>query len=350
MKDEKLIYAVRNIDDDLICEAMKRRSTDTEPIGEAVRAVYVAEKRKGQVWKYSAAVAALLAVTGGTIFIVQYQDGIKNQLDFPGYTNESEGQTEGDVGTAGTEVSSLAVVTEPVEAAPVVPTKEMFFRGDLIVYLDSYPEIPQHDFDEKFFTPMTTMELLMYYDYDEKVATLFEDGVISEVTDENTHHGIYKLPDGSVYDVNTFTFKTCKDDSERANRFTVTLSKETKFGQEYYEYRNDKKREDIYPTRSFMFCNEETNTLFTVHKLNGEILMVSASYDEITDVDNPTLKAYFEERAKEALPEGHCSVVGLSECFYHTRYLMTLYYSYVKVSDDEWGDKREIEPYLFEED
>lgn len=51
MKDEKLKYIMRNIDDDLICEAMKRRTADTETEAEEIRAVYVTERKKGQAWK-----------------------------------------------------------------------------------------------------------------------------------------------------------------------------------------------------------------------------------------------------------------------------------------------------------
>ncbi len=333
MKDEKLIYAVRNIDDDLICEAMKRRSADTKPVDEAVRAVYFSGKRKGQILKYSAAASALLAVTGGTILIVQYQDGIKNQLGFPGYTNEGEGQTEGEASTAVTEVSPLsstAAVTEPAEEVKkVVPLKfvapdtgdeinidsnsgSYIFSSMIGIYVDSFPNISLPENSEEYFTEMTTKELLDYYGLDiigvNNIGDWLDSNKMTEVTDENTHHGIYKLPDGSIYDINSFTFELTEKSADYANKFTITMGKKTRFGQEFDKYFKSvgSVRGSNHSTPGgSAFYNEEKDIIFRIYyNYYVMTIMSSGKPAEVTRsffTDDPDLKNRYGKQSEKGI-------------------------------------------------
>ena len=300
MKEQTLFKAVGFIDEDLISEAAEYMPSKTAKNRNDVEAAYVSAVRvKGarrQMWKYSVTAAALLVVAGGSMFIVNYNDGLKNNLEFPSQISNSEEQTEEIEKTAETEqeteISDTEKPTEEVKT--IVPLKVEcladfdfgFFRYSTAVYVDSDPEIPQMSYSEEYFTEMTTKELLDYYDYYNNLKYWIDSNQVVEITDENTRHGIYTLPDGSVYDINIFTFETTENSLYAANRFTVTLGKKTRFGQEYIDYfrKVSEGKGDLYNSGdNAVLYNEETDTFFSVFKFFGMSIMISGTTDEITN-------------------------------------------------------------------
>ena len=302
MKEQKIFFAVDKIDDDLISEAAEYRPSlnETGDVSEGVRYSVPEGGRTRRLWKYPVTAAAVLAVVGGALFVIGYNGGIEDMLGAA--TGEETGVTavesdNGEVSTVGvTDMVSEETepaVSEAVEA--VVPLKEINSRGDdgehkfdfpTALYVDSYPEIPQPELDEQYFTPMSTAELLDLYGLCNNIMELINENVMIEVVDENTHHGIYNFPDGSVYDINTFTFDLIKPSVHSANRFHLTLGKKTKFGQEFCEYyKQIGPKYGIAACGESSFYNEDMDILFTVFDYNymgGTTVMFSASPDEIT--------------------------------------------------------------------
>lgn len=273
MKDQKLIYAMKDIDDDLICEAVKRRSTDVRQEGEEAETVYVSAKRRGQFWRYPVTAAAALAVAVGVMFVINNNGGIPNNMSAATGEETIETVAETDNGeasmTADTDTSSEEMQPPISEVpAPVVPLKVVgSFNDYAVIYVDSYLEIPQNDFGKEYFTEMSTEELLEYYGFFNNIADLIANDEIVEITDENVPHGIYTLPDGSIYDINVFTFEFKNNDMSKPHRFNLTVGKETKFGQEYCAYYEE---EGILPGGQYTaFYNEEKDTLFSVHNYDG---------------------------------------------------------------------------------
>lgn len=312
MKDQKLIYAMKDIDDGLICEAMKRRSTDVKQEGEEAETVYVSAKRKGQFWRYPVTAAAALAIAVGVLFVISNNGGIPDNLSTATGEETIETVSETDSGevSEADETDTSAEETQPVisEAVePIVPLKVVHTVGSSYdfptgIYVDSYPEIPQPDFGQEYFTKMSTKELLEYYGFFNNFEYYLDDNQMIEIIDENTPHGIYTLPDGSVYDINTFTFELTKKTEYSAHKFTVTAGKKTKFGQEYCEYYKKMIEEGykrfFYAPLGTSFYNEEKDTLFTVFNYYGVAVMFSATPEEITSdffADDPETRAWYEK-------------------------------------------------------
>lgn len=370
MKDERLIYIMRNIDDDLICEAMKRRTADTETEAEEIRAVYVTGRKKGQTWKNAAAAVIMLAVAGGAIFVVSSNGGIQGQL--PAATDETGGQTK--TTDARTEEKTDAVVSsEPArEVKEVVPLKVISLNGwenfdayQSVHYVDSYPYIPQMENMQEYFTEMTTEELIEYYNcfsddmykyyndssdgtgenlglpglddikeypYDNALKHWLDTNQVVEVIDENTCHGIYNLPDGSVYDINTFTFELTEASNVSANRFTVTIGKKTKFGKEYFDYYG-KVRDDGIPKaggRRF-FYNEDKDMFFALTDYLGVIYMFSGTTDEIT-------KSFFAGDPEEA-EYGYYTPIDNNKALICADMLSTIKLNFFSVAWNPYIDK-----------
>ena len=206
---------------------------------------------------------------------------------------------------------------KPVEPVKVIDGYGWFRRA----YVDSLPEIPKSNFDEKYFIPMTITELFEYYGYYGKISELIENGIFTEITDEHTHYGIYKLPDGSVYDLNTFTFKLRDDAHEEykygaactADRFTLTLAKETSFGNEYIKYNR-------ITDAANTFYSEKTDTAFYLNILNGITFMFSGTIDDIVGADRM-------EHYKEKLDEERCCE-DIADMINNTEGQFSLYYRY----------------------
>ncbi|MBD5080900.1 MAG: hypothetical protein HDT44_03960 [Ruminococcaceae bacterium] len=339
MKDKKLIYAMQNIDDDLICEAARRRTADTEQTDDGVRAVYISGKKKIHHWKNAAVIVILLAAAGGTAFIVNYSGVIQGQL--PVASDETGNQTnEAEITeTAAEEKTEPSAYSKPLEEiGKIVPIKVLDIiddrpfvdeldRKNQMVYVDSFPQIPQPDPDEKYFTPMSTLELFEYYGFHEKISSTIE-GIFREITDENIRHGIYNYPDGSVYDINTFSFE--RDDGfSTANKITLTLSKKTAFGTEYTNYLQE---EGIFTGSGITdFFDETSDTFYNIRQINDITVLSFGNVYEMTDDQNMIndLKNYYEDSPEDR----RYKMLGLLD---HTMYQFRLFYPYYLNNSNEW--------------
>lgn len=295
MREDKLFKAVKGVDDDLICE-MLEYSPEKDVKGDVSEGVIYTVPEGGRrargFLRFSVTAAAALAVAVGVLFVINNNGGIPDNMSAATGEETIETVLETDnseaSATADTDTSSEETQPNISEApVPVVPLKtvcvvddEFYFRLPTGIYVDSYPEIPQPDFSEEYFTEMSTKELLEYYGFCNTIEYFIDSNQIIEITDENTHHGIYTLPDGSVYDINTFTFELTEKTIYSAHRFTITMGKRSKFGQEYIEYY--KSKGILVGTRYSSFYNEERDVLFSVFKMFGGTVMLSATPDEIT--------------------------------------------------------------------
>lgn len=301
MKEPKLFKMAKYIDEELISEAaeyMPSQNTQKQDEGEAVYISAVRTKggHRQQIWKYSAAAAVLLAAAGVTVFVFNYGGGLGNTFDFPYQLNSSGEQTAPADETSKTElITEISDTEKPAEEVKTMTPLKIEclpgvndyrnFNFPVVVYVDSDPEIPYKSLDDEYFTEMTTEELIDYYDC-YRYLTLkdqIESGHLIEVTDENTRHGIYNLPDGSIYDLNTFTFELAENTTQAANRFTVTIGKWTRFGQEYIDFfREHTNGELSINGGKATLYNEETNSLFYIARILGVSFMFSGTVDEIT--------------------------------------------------------------------
>ena len=290
MKEEKLFKIMKNVDDDLICEMIdypprKRETEDWQ------KPIYSACKNEGRkaAWRYSVTAAALLLVMGAAVFIVNIGGRI------PTDTVRNTGG-EAIVGTIGeisdTDRAEETIVSEALQ--PVIPKKviSLSYAKD-IVYTDLYPEIPRADFDEKYFIEMTSEELYDYYGF-KSAKRLIKEGRLTEIRKDDSRRGIYKLPDGSVYDINTFTYENKEEEDDiytYGKRFTVTLSKETVFGE---SFDCDNAECENRTGKYAYFYNESTRTFFLRKNYEdfGFCILVSGNTDELSDFDSPKAKEY----------------------------------------------------------
>ena len=164
----------------------------------------------------------------------------------------------------------------------VVPYKAVRVGSVDVMYTDSYPEFAAPAAGEATFTEMNTLELMEYYGMGYMIE-LINEGSFIEVGDGNAPHGIYTYPDGFIYDINVFTFKTSYDDLNVGKKFTLALGRETTFGREYSDEGNDW---GITPK----YYSEDRDTFFVIHELFGSCIMVSGKVDELTDYDDRSLK------------------------------------------------------------
>ena len=291
MKEEKLFDIVSSVDYDLICEALEC-SPDTEKKGgEYVGALYPApvRQRKMYYWQYPVTAAALIIVLVGMLFIFNANNTLpynKEQID---------GGQESAAGTDNTEISASAEISEgtqpPVSetTAHIVPYKAVTLgfggnRANYVLYTDQYPEFHMPDAGEAEFIEINTSQLFEYYGF-YCIPYRMELGEFIEVVDENTCHGIYILPDGSVYDINTFTF-TATYERNFGKKFTVTLGRNSAFGQEYNP-------EPDYAAGRTYYYDEERETFFFITEKFGSCIMISGKVDELSDFDDETVKEKF---------------------------------------------------------
>lgn len=278
MKEKKFFKLAKYIDEELIGEAAEYTPSQNKDEGEPVYVSAVRTKsRKGQLWKYPAAAAALLAVMVGSVFAFNYVSRLKNDLGPPSQTDNTKTIT-------------------PLKIECLYENDEEHFKYPAAVYVDSDPVIPYQSFDEEYFTEMTTEELIDYYDCYMFLKVWLEEDELTEITDENTHHGIYKLPDGSIYDLNTFIFERKEKTTYYANRFTVTIGKWTRFGQEYVDFFRECTNGELCNGSDYAaLYNEETDSVFSIYKSFGVSIMVSGTVDEITGsfyAGDPNTTAY----------------------------------------------------------
>lgn len=291
MKDQKLIYAMRGIDDDLICEAMKRRSIGVEQDGENAETVYVSGRRTRRLWKYPVTAAAVLAVAGGALFVITYNGGISDNFGVD-TSEETVGSAEETSG--GGEITTNSTDTDVTQIAPI-KTVDITGLDCRVLCVPSLPDIPNPVFGEECFNEMSTEELFEYYGLEFMLPKLIKYNQ-REFIDEKTKHGIYTSPDGTVDDINTFIF--CKEEwygfSDALyewEKLTITIGKSTKLGQEYaYEHNTFWVRDICY--------NKESDTFFVVFNVKGgSTVMLSGTSDELgryTEKFDPCLKRFSE--------------------------------------------------------
>lgn len=286
MKKEKLIKSIKNIDDDLICEAMNRRSEETPPIEEKAEIISVSggKRRSGQLWKYPVTAAALLGVIGGAVFVANNINTVQESMDYSGETRTQTGEE-----TVKTEESTVnnteGAVTEAI-VTQVKPTKNVDIHlwaafsnevGFNVLCVDSLPKIPKPTLNKECFSEMSTEELFEYYGLEFLLPKLKNERY-SEINDKNVIHGIYTSSDGKIEDINTFVFKNngeiCSDFIDGWNKLTVTIGKSTQFGQEYnYGYTSFRHDKICY--------YEDNDTFFVVYNVKGCSVMISGKSDEI---------------------------------------------------------------------
>lgn len=172
----------------------------------------------------------------------------------------------------------------------IIPDKLVFVDPTYVLYTNQYPKIPQPDLSEAYFTEMSTFELCEYYGL-LNIPCEMEQGGLIEDTNENTSHGIYTLSDGSTYDINTFTFKVPYDTGIHGKKFTVTVGRNTTFGEEYNQ-------EPILEAGKTVYYNEADETFFMVFEKYGSYITISGKADELSDFDSPTAKEAFYDQMK----------------------------------------------------
>lgn len=321
MKEEKLFKIIESVDDDLICEMMEY-SPESKIKGEVSEGVLYSvpagRKRTGQLWKYPVTAAALLGVMGGALFVIDYSGNILGNTSTAtdGEATEAAEETGNEAASATTDNTSEETTLADEKTPPhVVPIKVVQATDNrCALYIDSYPEIPQPNFGEEYFTEMSTMELCGYYGLP-KVAAAIANKQMAEITDESTSHGIYTLPDGSIYDINTFTFELLYDDLVFAKKFTITVGKKKIFGQEYYF------EVDHGFAAWSLYYNEERGLLFSADEINGCSIMFSGKVDEISAFDSSEIGDMLKEydnryrEANEGLPYAHSQLIQVRGYF-----------------------------------
>lgn len=293
MRENKLFKAVKGVDDDLICEMLEYRPKARAEIkgdeyeGELIIIPEGVKARQMWKWKYPITAAAALAIAGGALFVINHNGGfLENTGGAAGgetvqtvvETDNGEASTAGDTDTVGEETEPA--VSEAVQT--IVPLKKVNVGVSEILYTDLYPEYPKPNFDEEYFKEMSTFELLEYYGLEGLILEI-KNGTVTEVTDGKLSHGIYTLPGGTVYDINTFTFET-RDFYQYGKKFTVTIGKESIFGQEY-KWQVDQ--------GSYTFYNEEQKTFFRVINKFGSNFLVTGKVDELSNFDDKKTKEEF---------------------------------------------------------
>ncbi len=293
MKKEKLIKSIKNIDDDLICEAMNRRSEETPPIEEKAEIISVSggKRRSGQLWKYPVTAAALLGVIGGAVFVANNRGAIDNiDATVSGEPSESIADTVNpeiseNVSKTVEEAISTIVTKEPKHIVPI-KTKELITAG-CIFYVESFPDIPKTPFGKECFTEMSSDELFKYYGIEDVI-----DNLVSYMSHNNKAHGrdylevidnnpygIYTSPDGDTFDVNSFHFS---NPNFGQNDLTITVGKKIKFGQEYYIERIPEGQK--YHLWSLFYYNKDKDILFAVYEYNGCSVMITSIPEDYENI------------------------------------------------------------------
>ena len=211
-----------------------------------------------------------------------------DKLEFKTIVSGGYDDIEGEVSYTVERINGEWVRTESVDRIHhiIMPYKAVRIDNKFnVLFTDTYPEFTAPAAGEAQFTKMSTLELMEYYGM-LNMAEGIREGTFIEITEGNASHGIYTYPDGTVYDINTFTFKTAKDTVDFGKKFTITAGRATVFGREY-----DQK---TYPTLlSPKYYNEEMDTFFVVREVYGSCIMVSGKPEELTDFDNVRMEEKF---------------------------------------------------------
>lgn len=346
MREDKLFKAVRNVDDDLICEMMEY-STERKDEGDVSEGVMYSVPEGGRtrrLWRYPVT-AAVLAVAGGALFVIGYNGGIADKLS--AVTGEETGVTaeESDNGEAFTvdNTDTTCEETQPVVTEAVKPLKivnmdiesgGMYSQDkDFQVFcFDSIPA-PENDLDDGQFKEMTIEELFKYYGLDFMLPKLIDNEKYYEIVDKNNVHGIYISPDGKVNDINSFYLIHNENwepqgtqDSHTYMGFdelTITVGKETKFGDEY-NFSSD-------PFTHNKICyNTGDGSFFVVYDVKGECsVMISAKVSYYVDEASAGVVEKYIER-NDGIPPS-------VEIFRFS--LFNLFTTKVYIGEDEWSYK-----------
>lgn len=290
MKEEKLFDMIKNIDDDLICEMLDYSPETAGDVYEGVLYSIPHGTKKRRFWMYPVTAAALLTVMGALLFIINSNGAVPDNMEVKTDSEQTESalNTNSTNAPKDTEEGTDAPVTEA--NTHIIPDKAVFVEHTNVLFTDQYPEIPKPDLSEAQFTEMSTSELCEYYGL-LNIPCEMEQGGLIEDTNENTSHGIYTLSDGSTYDINTFSFKVPYDTGIHGKKFTVTVGRNTTFGEEYNQ-------EPILEAGKTVYYNEADETFFMVFEKYGSYITISGKADELSDFDSPTAKEAFYDQMK----------------------------------------------------
>lgn len=253
---------------------------------------------KRSFWRYPVTAAALLLVVGAAMFIINRGGIVQNNINDISITTENgqESPADTDSTVKNTEIGE-ETFPSVTEANPrIAVDKAVLIEQTNVLFTNQYPEITVPDLSGAQFTEMNTSELCEYYGL-EKILSGITFGYtassgetitrFTEITDENTAHGIYTFSDGSCFDINQFTFET-EDFPDRPKRFTVTVGKKWLFGREYDPSPDFKVGQTVY-------YNEEKQSFFMVYEKYGSCIMISGKLDELSDFDDPIIKEIFND-------------------------------------------------------
>lgn len=294
MKEEKLFYMVENIDDDLICEMMDYSANGSTECNVCEGTLCLAPKNTGRkrFWKYSAATAILVLVMGTGLFIINSDGILTGNTD--GLTDsEQECVSNNDNTEVTADIKETSEEFEPPVSEPpmrIIPDKVVALGTQAYIFFtNQYPDFSQPDLSEAYFTEMSVSELFEYYEIDNVLCEM-EQGRMIEVTDENLSHGIYTFPDGNTYDINAFTFIVQDNDWWYGKKFTMIISRNSRFGQEFNQ-------EPDYDIGKTIYYDEEKETFFMIFEKFGSCIMFLGKVEELTDFNDLTWKKSFYERA-----------------------------------------------------
>ncbi|MCM1299503.1 MAG: hypothetical protein NC203_02465 [Firmicutes bacterium] len=315
MKEKKLFKAVDYIDDDLICE-MLDYSPDRDNEEELCENIIYSAKAAGKrhYWRYPAAAVFMLGIVGTVLLIVSRSGELPH--------TPTEAATCETVQTVSETASAEAASTEapPPAAADdrFSPYKAVVVNDLNVLFTHSLPLIPLPDLSSAQYTEMSTLQLCEYYGLEKIVSSLtfgktpMSTGkfitYFTEVADETATRGIYTLPDGSVYDINSFTFET-EDFPDREKRITVTVGKSSVFGEEYDPAPDYKVGETVY------YC-PAADTFFMIYEKYGSCIMISGKSEDLSDFDDPLIKEMFENEMFQEEVYGSSGVPKELNLFY----------------------------------
>lgn len=301
MKEEKLFDMVNNIDDDLICEMLEYSPEIKEEEWEKETHFIPKRGKNIHFWKYAAMAGAFISITGIALIIISSGNRVPNEYT-PVITENI--QSGADITeNINTEYSEETTASIDDPNSRITADKAVKIDNTNVLFTTQYPEIPKPDLSRAEFTQMSTSELCKYYGLEEILSNITYGYINSsgetithftEISDENSH-GIYTLENGSVYDINQFTFETM-DNPDNAKRITVTVGKDCVFGQEY-DPRPD------YKIGQTVYYNKEKDTFFMIYEKYGSCIMISGKTEDLSDFEDPLIKEIFDYRSDEQWQE-----------------------------------------------
>lgn len=368
MKEQKIIFAVDKIDDDLISEAAEYRPEEirAEEVSEGVMYSVPAEGRKTRwLWRYPVTAAAALAIAVGALFVINNINRVHDSLttyENAAGTSEATAETqEGVVSDVESNVTEAAITqVTPIKELGIRDYWNPYYTKFKVLYVDSLPKISNPALNEEYFTEMSTEELFEYYGLDSLLPKLINDDY-EEVRDENTLHGIYTLPDGSVEDVNTFVFVSTRDMPyfnmiiDGWNRLVITVGKESKIGQEYVSFGQNEGYipSEIYYDEGndtfFAFCNVDDSCRFMVSGTSDDIMFFNEDKDAAIFNNEIVDYRYYE------FLENNDGITPSSQAFWKAAQMLFYeeeewdwedYYNYLISSGEGWKDWEDFDDFM----